>query len=88
MPHFLVFGCHSLVCTNDYIARLYSKIGFNISSGSYGVHAQVIQPFLKFPYKFPLINYILTRHSHHDIHLKECHLWPTLKGISQNTAFH
>ena len=50
MPHFLVFGRHSLLCTNDYIARLYSKIAFNISSGSYGVHVQVIQPFLKFPY--------------------------------------
>ena len=50
MPHFLVFGLHSPLCTNDYIARLYSKIAINISPGSYGVHVQVIQPFLKFPY--------------------------------------
>ena len=50
MTNFFVFGCHSLLCTNDYIARLYSKIDFNVSSGSYGVHVQVIQPFLKFPY--------------------------------------
>ena len=50
MTHFLVFGCHSLLCTNDYTASLYSKIAFNILSGSYGVHVQVIQPFLKFPY--------------------------------------
>ena len=50
MPHFLVFGLHSLLCTNDYIARSYSKIAFDISSGSYGVYVQVIQPFLKFPY--------------------------------------
>ena len=50
MPHFLVFVGHSLLCTNNYIAMLYSKIAFNISSGSYGVHVQVIQPFLKFQY--------------------------------------
>ena len=50
MPHFLVFGCHCLLCTNDYIARLYSKIAFNNLSGSYGVYVQVIQPLLKFPY--------------------------------------
>ena len=50
MPHFLVFGCHSLLCMSNYIARLYSKIAFNVSSGSYGVYVQVIQPFLKFPY--------------------------------------
>ena len=47
MTHLLVFG---LLCTNDYIARLYSKTVFNISSGSYVVHVQVIQPFMKFPY--------------------------------------
>ena len=50
MPHFLVFGGPSLLCTNDYIKRLYSKIAFNISSGSYWVHVQVIRPFLKFSY--------------------------------------
>ena len=42
MTNFLVFRCYSLLCTNDYIARLYSKIAFNISSDSYGVHVQVI----------------------------------------------
>ena len=32
------------------IARMYAKIACNISSGSYGVYVQVIQPFLKFIY--------------------------------------
>ena len=50
MPHFLVFGCHSRFSTKDYIVKLYSKIVFNISFGSDGVHVQVIQPFLKFRY--------------------------------------
>ena len=50
MSHFLVFDCHSILCTNDYIARLYSKIAFNSSSGSYEIHVQVIHPVLKFPY--------------------------------------
>ena len=50
MLHFLVIGRHSVLCTNDYIARLYSKNAFKISSGSYGVHVQVIPSFLKFLY--------------------------------------
>ena len=52
MTHFLVFGLHSLLCTNDYIARLYSKIAFNISSGSYGVHVQVLKQFRNFRIDF------------------------------------
>ena len=40
----------SFLNRKDYIARLYSKIAFNISFGSDVVHVQIIQPFLKFPY--------------------------------------
>ena len=56
MTHFLVFGGTVVFCTKDNIAKLYSKIVFNISFGSDGVQVQVIRPFLKFLYKFPLIN--------------------------------
>ena len=28
------------------------------------------------------------RYLHNENHLKECHVWLILKGISQNTAFH
>ena len=34
---------------NDYIAKMYTKIICNISSGRFDVHLQVIQQILKFP---------------------------------------
>ena len=33
---------HTFFCTNDYIAEIYSKIAFNISTVSYSVHVQEI----------------------------------------------
>ena len=42
----------SRFCVNGYIAKMYTKIACNISSGRYGVRLQVIQSFLKFPYFF------------------------------------
>ena len=57
MPYSMAFGLHYHFCTNDHIARMYSKIACNISSGSYGVCVQVIQPSLKFTYQ---VIYILT----------------------------
>ena len=73
---------------NEYIAKIYTKIVCNIISGSFDVHLQVIQPILKFPYLISLIKYPQVRHLKSENHLKECHLWLTLKCIRQNTVFH
>ena len=73
---------------NKYIAKIYTKTICNIFSGRFDVHLQVIQPILKFPYLISLIKYPQVRHLKYEIHLKECHLWLTLKWIRQNTAFH
>ena len=72
---------------NDYIAKMYTKIICNISSGRFDVHFQVIQPILKFPNLISLIKYPQIRHLKYENHLKECHLSLTLKWIRQNTAF-
>ena len=45
VPHSIAFSLHYHFRTNHYIAKLYSKIACNISSGSFGVCVQVIQPF-------------------------------------------
>ena len=42
---------------NEYIAKIYTKIICNISSGRFDVHLQVIQPILKFPYLISPIKY-------------------------------
>ena len=73
---------------NEYIAKIYTKIIGNIFSGRSDVHLQVIQPILKFPYLISLIKYPQVRHLKLENHVKECHLWLTLKWIRQNTAFH
>ena len=57
-------------------------------SGRIDVHLQVIQPILKFLYLISLIKYPQVRHLKEENHLKECHLWLTLKLIRQNNAFH
>ena len=72
---------------NDYIAKMYTKVICYISSGHFDVHLQVIQPILKFTYLISLIKYPQIRHLKQENHLKECHLWFTLKRIRQNTAF-
>ena len=67
---------------------MYSKMAGNISADSYGACVQELQPFLKLRYLFLLITNILMQYLHNGNHLKECHLWLILKGISQNMAFH
>ena len=44
------YSVDTVVFEGTITLHLYSKITFNISSGSYGFHGQVIQPYLKFPY--------------------------------------
>ena len=67
---------------------MYSKMARNITADSYDACEQEIQPF------FEIKVFIFTHNLHLNIifaygnHLKECHLWLILKGISQNTAFH
>ena len=79
---------HSRYCVNDYIAKMFTKIACNTSSGLYGVRLQVTQPFLKVPCLFSLIKYIPKRHLNYENHLKEYHPWLTFKGIRQSTDFH
>ena len=86
--HFLAFHWQSRFCVNKYIAKIYTKIICNIFSGRFDVHLQVIKPILIFPYLISLIKYPQVRHLKKENHLKECHLWFTLKWIGQNTAFH
>ena len=75
--------CH--FCTNDHIARMYSKISCNISSNCYGVRLQEIQPVWKFTYFFLLLNNIQMRHSHHENHLKRM---PSLANSARNQPKH
>ena len=55
---------------NDYMAKMYTKIICNISSGRFDVHLQVIQPILKFPFLISLIKYPQIRHLKAENHLK------------------
>ena len=55
MLHFLAFHWHSRFCCHDCIAKMYTKIICNISSGRFDVRLQVMQPFLKFLYLISLI---------------------------------
>ena len=82
------FNDRVVFCVNDYIAKMYTKIVCNISSGRFDVDFQIIQPILKFPFLISLINNPQIRHLKQENHLKLCHLWLTLKWITQNAAFH
>ena len=63
------------------IAKMHTKIICNISFGRFDVHLQVLQPILKFPYLISLIKFPQICHLKCENHLKECHLWLTLKWI-------
>ena len=54
-----------------------------MSSRSYGICVQVIQPFLKFTYLFSLINYICKRHLHHKKSLERI---PSLTNTKNQNA--
>ena len=87
----VTFSCIPLTgsfCVNEYILKFFTKTICNIFSGRFDVHLQVIQPILKIPYLIWFIKhpkYVIWNKKNH---LKECHLWLTLKWIRQNTAFH
>ena len=85
---FFAFHWQRRFCENEYIVKIYTNIICNIFSGRFDIHLQVIQPILKFPYLILPIKYSKIRHLKYENHLKECHLWLTLKWIRQNTAFH
>ena len=89
VPFSLAFSSHSRFCVNDYIAKMYTKIACNISSGRFDVRLQVMQPFLNFScffltHKVPLIEEfpIIEFYLYHVTSAGESSNWTT-SGIKQ-----
>ena len=88
MIHFLAFHWQSRFCLNEYIAKIYTKIIWNIFFWSLWCSfasntADFEISVFNLTHKVPQSTLFEIRKS-----LKRRHLWLTLKWIRQNTAFH